>query len=132
MKKWADFLISAVRYEEEMSKKIITHCKVHPDNGDTIGEGTTWTKEEVLEALNSGYTFLTIRKVENGKWKKGNRFNVINVEKVYLRTCQAHRDLHVNWLPPKQFVSDSSPARDHPSNIVLACLCGSYTAVAAQ
>ena len=69
-----------------MSTKIITHCKVHTDNGDTIGEGTTWTKEEILEALNSGNTFLTIRKVENGKWKKGNRFNVTKVEKVYLRT----------------------------------------------
>ena len=86
MKKWANFLISAVRYEEELSKKIITHCKVHSDNGDTIGEGTTWTKEEVLEALNSGNTFLTIHKGGNRKWKKGNRFNVIKVEKVYLRT----------------------------------------------
>ena len=86
MKKWANYLISAVRYEKELSKNIITHCKVHHDYGDTIGEGTTWTKEEVLEALNSGNTFLTIHKSENGKWKKGNRFNIIKVEKIYLRT----------------------------------------------
>ncbi len=48
MSKWADFLISAIRYENEVLKNSIAYLKVHHDQGAEIGAGYTWTKEEVI------------------------------------------------------------------------------------
>ena len=71
MKKWADYLISAMRITEGTNAKLTAYFKVHQDKGDFIGAGVTWTKEEVLEAMKNGDTFITIYKENNGKWKKG-------------------------------------------------------------
>lgn len=86
MNKWADYLISAVRYEETLSKKTISLCKVHPDNGNSVGDGTTWTKDEVMEAINKGYTFNTISKDGSGKWKRGINVVLLMANEVYLNT----------------------------------------------
>ncbi len=67
MKKWSDFLISAVRYEDFR----ITHLKIHSDNVTRISGGSTWTKEEVIDAMNKGKTFITIFKDTKGDWQKG-------------------------------------------------------------
>ena len=72
MEKWADYLISAVRFEENCNCKVISYFKIHRDNGDSVGESSTWTKQEVLDAMLRGETFSTIHKM-NGKWKKGIR-----------------------------------------------------------
>ena len=71
MSKWADFLISAIRYENELFKNSIAYLKVHPDLGTEIGAGYTWTKEEVINAMYDGKTFYTIIKEKTGEWKKG-------------------------------------------------------------
>ena len=71
MNKWADFLISAIRYENELFKNSIAYLKVHPDYGTEIGAGSTWTKEEVINAMYNGKTFYTILKEKTGQWKKG-------------------------------------------------------------
>ena len=84
MRKWADYLISAIRYEETICKKIISHCKVHADNGDSVGPGTTWSKEEIMDAIEKGVTFYTIIKDISGKWKKGNRVTIKKEKNVYL------------------------------------------------
>jgi hypothetical protein len=86
MDRWADYLISAVRYEETFTKKTISHCKVHPDNGDTVGPGTTWSKEEVMEAIIKGNTFVTISKDDRGKWKRGINIFLLMANEVYLNT----------------------------------------------
>ena len=86
MDKWADYLISAVRYEETFSKKTISHCKVHPDNGDSVGDGTTWSKDEVMDAIQKGYTFYTISKDDRGKWKRGINVFLMMASEVYLNT----------------------------------------------
>jgi hypothetical protein len=86
MEKWADYLISAVRYEETYTRKTISHCKVHPDNGDSVGAGTTWSKEEVMDAITNGNTFLTISRDERGKWKKGVVVSLLKAEEIYLNT----------------------------------------------
>ena len=67
MKKWSDFLISAVRHEN----LYITHLKVHSDNVTRVSGGSTWTKEEVIDAMNEGKTFITIFKDIKGDWQKG-------------------------------------------------------------
>ena len=84
MEKWADYLISAIRYEETFTRKTISHCKVHSDNGDTVGPGTTWSKEEIMDAINRGQTFYTIIKDNRGKWKKGNKVTLVKAENIYL------------------------------------------------
>lgn len=71
MSKWADFLISAIRYENEVLKNSIAYLKVHHDQGAEIGAGYTWTKEEVINAMYEGKTFYTIIKEKTGEWKKG-------------------------------------------------------------
>jgi hypothetical protein len=71
MNKWADYLISAVRYEDDSRKNSIEYVKVHPDQGQEIGAGSTWTKEEVINAMHDGKTFYTIVKGSSGEWKRG-------------------------------------------------------------
>ena len=77
MNKWADYLISAVRYSEERNNKIISYFKVHQDKETSIGAGFTWSRDEVINAVNEGKTFYTIRKKNNGDWEKGNNVSVI-------------------------------------------------------
>lgn len=85
MEKWADYLISAIRFEKTVCKKVISHCKVHADNGDTVGPGTTWSKEEIMNAIEKGITFYTIIKDSRGKWKKGSRISLVRAENIYLQ-----------------------------------------------
>ena len=71
MCKWADYLISAIRYENDMRKNFIAYLKVHKDTGEEVGAGSTWSREEVIKALCDGKTFFTILKSYSGGWEKG-------------------------------------------------------------
>jgi hypothetical protein len=73
MQKWADYLISAVRYEELINQLCITHLKVHSDNTTGISGGSTWTKEEVINAIRKGKAFISIFKDPRGDWQKGKK-----------------------------------------------------------
>jgi hypothetical protein len=84
VEKWADYLISAVRYEDNLNGKFITHFKIHRDKGDSVGDGSTWTMEEVLDAMQKGETFLTISKANGGKWKKGKSILIANTDSLFL------------------------------------------------
>lgn len=77
MKKWADFLISAVRFSEERNNKVISYLKVHQDIEFAVGAGFTWSREEFMRAIKEGKTFYTIYKKNNGDWKKGNTVNIV-------------------------------------------------------
>ncbi|HBQ8516082.1 TPA: DUF3892 domain-containing protein [Klebsiella pneumoniae] len=46
---------------------------VHVDKGDYVGEGTSKTRQWVVNKIDSGYTFYTIFKDDNGKWSKGQK-----------------------------------------------------------
>ncbi len=84
--KWADYLISAVRYDTGLSNKIISYFKVHIDKGDSVGESRTWTKNELLDALIKGKTFVTILKDKNGKWMKGEEISIASMNEIFIRT----------------------------------------------
>jgi len=77
MNKWADYLISAIRYEDDNLKNSIAYLKVHPDFGQEIGAGSTWTKEEVINAMYDGKTFYTILKNNTGEWKRGAQISLV-------------------------------------------------------
>jgi len=49
MSKWADYGISAVRYNAE--HKHIVQVRVHPDNGETIGSPSDQLRQDVISAI---------------------------------------------------------------------------------
>jgi len=67
--KWADYLISKEKWIP--NTKRIESFLVHPDNEDTVGNGTERNRNWVVQKLSSGYTFKSIYKTENGKWSCG-------------------------------------------------------------
>jgi hypothetical protein len=85
MAKWADYCISAVRYNPERTH--IVKVKVHINSGDTIGTATEWTRSEVVAAIGAGKTFVTMTCTTDGKWNKGEDVRIIIVYGVkYIRT----------------------------------------------
>lgn len=59
MPKWADFIISAVRYDSSGTR--IKDLKVHVDDGGSkLSRGKTWTFEEVAQQILNGHTFVTL------------------------------------------------------------------------
>jgi hypothetical protein len=102
MEKWADYLISAVRYEENLNSKVISYFKIHRDNGNSVGEGLTWTMEEVLDAMQRGETFLTISKVNGGKWRKGKSFLITSTNALFLNT-DSKKSMYNNLVTIPEF-----------------------------
>lgn len=84
MNKWADYLISAVRYNTNHTH--ITHLKVHEDKGDKVGPGKPLFRLTVVERLKSGSTFATIFK-DNSVWRKGQKVIVVKINGIdYVKT----------------------------------------------
>jgi hypothetical protein len=85
MAKWADFCISAVRYNPEHTH--IVKVRVHIDTGETIESATEWARSEVITAIGAGKTFVTITRTTDGKWSKGEDVRIITVNgEKYIRT----------------------------------------------
>jgi len=87
MDKWADYGISAVRYNNAHTH--IDRVRMHPDNGDTIGSPVEQNRGDVIAAIKKGITFVTIFKDESkeGQWKKGQPVYIIKVNNVeYIKT----------------------------------------------
>lgn len=85
MAKWADYLISAVNYNQEHTH--IDKLRVHKDNGDSVGKGEAYARQAIVDAINDGTTFVTIYKNKEGKWNKGEDVIIINVNGIdYLKT----------------------------------------------
>ncbi|WP_026841213.1 DUF3892 domain-containing protein [Citrifermentans bremense] len=85
MTKWADYGISAVRYNQQHTH--IDQVKVHVDTGEVINSASIWLRADVVKALEKGNTFVTILKNAEGKWVKGQTVYVITVKGVkYIKT----------------------------------------------
>ncbi len=83
MNKWADYLISAVRYSDQR-REYISYVKVHEDQTRKIGKGYTWNRDEIIEALTAGKTLMTIYRKETGDWIKGMVVNLIKKNDVVI------------------------------------------------
>lgn len=91
MAKWADYLISAVRYNSEHSH--ITHLKVREDKGDTVGVGENYTRQTVVNAINNETSFITIYKSESNEWKKGAKVYIFKVNGTnYIKTVDNQKE----------------------------------------
>jgi len=80
-------LVSAVRYLDTKTKERISELRVHEDQVNNVGTASEWTKTKVINSIESGNTFYTIYKGNDGKYQRGAEINVITVEeKKFLRT----------------------------------------------
>lgn len=84
MTKWADWLISAVSYDDDHSE--IKKVKRHRDNGESVGSAEITYRWEVVSDIEDRITYCTIY-MRNDKWQKGEDVRVIEVNnKKYIRT----------------------------------------------
>ena len=80
MKKWADYVITHVRYDNDHSRiSIVRRC---PDLGDKIGGESTKTRDDIISSINNGKSHITVYKKEN-KWKKGDDVIVYKLDGTY-------------------------------------------------
>jgi len=85
MAKWADYGISAVRFNSTHSH--IDRVQINTDNGDTIGTAQDIGRADVVAAIKRNITFVTIFRNVDGKWNKGQPVFVDRVSGVeYLKT----------------------------------------------
>ena len=83
--KWADYLISAVRYNA--AETHIEKVRVHVDKGDKIGSASDWARSEVITRLEAGYSFVTIVLGSNDKWQLGATVQIVVIHgEKFIRT----------------------------------------------
>jgi len=84
LEKWANHLISAIRYSPD--RKYITELVQHEDQDNSISEGAIVKKLDVTDAIKKGKTYMTIFN-SNDNWKIGEMIRVFIVEgEVFIRT----------------------------------------------
>ena len=85
MAKWADYGISAVRFNSAHTH--IDRVRTHPDNGDTIGASAEQGRAAIVTAIKDGVTFVTIFKGNDGNWNKGQPVYIIKINGTeYIKT----------------------------------------------
>jgi len=89
MTKWADVCISRVRYNHDHT--CIMKVEVRTDHGDTIGDPQEMSRQQVINAINTGTSVITIFMKDN-KWQKGAVVEVVKVDgERFLRTDRNQR-----------------------------------------
>lgn len=84
MAKWADYCISAVRYDT--NEKHIEFVRVHKDLGESLGTAQEWSRSQVISALDKGNTFVTITYSGNS-WNRGADVHKVTINGIkYIRT----------------------------------------------
>ena len=86
MAKWADYAITAVRYDSNHT--FITYCHVRADNGDALQSiPEVLSRQTVIQNIKRSTTYVTAVLDANNKWQKGAEVGVININGIdYLRT----------------------------------------------
>ena len=84
MAKWADFGISRVKYNRD--RTAIVEVEALPDLGETFGNPQKVSRTQVVAAIETGRTFVTIYS-RDGKLTKGEDVRVVTVlGQKYIRT----------------------------------------------
>lgn len=85
MAKWADYYISAVRFN--VAHTHIDRVRVFHDDDGKLGAQTVETRVDVIFAIRDGKTFVTIFKNADGKWEKGQSVFIVKIEgNEYIKT----------------------------------------------
>ena len=92
MTKWADYGISAVRFNA--ARTHIDRVQARPDNGDTIGSPIDWSREDVVAAIRRGTTFVSIFRGADGKWTKGRAVFIVRINGIeFIKTTENSRTI---------------------------------------
>ena len=88
--KWADYLVTAVRYEQSGHSYVgarIIAVEVRMDLGGRAGDAETWQREQILDAVHQDHeTFVTARLGANGTWSKGEHVRLARINGIdYIR-----------------------------------------------
>ena len=81
MAKWANFLISEVRYTPERQR--ILEVKQHEDLDGSVGDGEIVSRSVVSSNLKKGITYCTIHNGSSENWKIGENVRTFNIEGEY-------------------------------------------------
>ena len=85
MNKWADYMISAVRYDSSHEK--IESVRTHEDEGDKMGIGYYESRQKVVSNIEKGFTYSTVTKRADGRFNRGEEIHIIEVDCTkYIRT----------------------------------------------
>lgn len=83
--KWADYGISAVRYNSEHTR--IDRVRVHTGSGKTIGPASENSRINVVSGIKNGTTLTTITKDAGGDWQQGQAIFIIKINGLdYIKT----------------------------------------------
>lgn len=93
MEKWADYLISAVKYNDP--KTHIIAVKTYADLGDKVGAEQHFSRQQVVQGIENGTSFMTIFNVNN-KWQKG-QLKVTHIMYKANVNCKVLKE-HLNFL----------------------------------
>jgi hypothetical protein len=85
MAKWADFVITKVKYDEDETQ--IAEVESRADTGDAIGsDASRVARQVVVAAIARGTTYATAL-LRDGKWHKGEDVRVVTIHgERFLRT----------------------------------------------
>jgi hypothetical protein len=84
MPKWADFLITAVRFN--LAGTHIDSVQYREDKGDSVGPTNTATRTQVVQSIEAGYSFCTATEA-NGQYHKGAMVKVVVIDgEKFIRT----------------------------------------------
>lgn len=85
MTKWADFVVSKVKYNHDHTQ--IAEVEVRADTGESISSDPRRTsRQDVVSAILRGTTFVTAY-LRDGKWRKGEDVRVVTIQGVrHIRT----------------------------------------------
>lgn len=91
MKKWANYVITAVKFKGE--KRHILQLKRIEDLGEKLGLSEIVSRLQIVQEIEAGKTYVTAYLQQNGKWKRGEdvRVIVINNQK-FIRTDDNGKD----------------------------------------
>lgn len=85
--KWADYCISAVRFNNIHSH--IEKVRAHPDKWETLGWYSEYSRVEIISMIKKWTTFVTITKGNNGNWKKWQPVFIVVINNIeYIKTVR--------------------------------------------
>lgn len=87
MAKWAEYCISAVRFNDKHTH--IDQVRRHEDMGNTIGVASVVDRETVVADIKRGTTYVTIFKGSDEKWSKGQPVFITKINGTeYIKTVE--------------------------------------------
>ena len=76
--KWADYVIVAVQYNNNLQIEKVQRC---PDLGDKLGDVNIEARERIMAGMQKGVTHVTAYKNENDNtWRKGDVVDIVNLD----------------------------------------------------